>query len=185
MFPAFCCSKQYHLEHIFATLLVHTNRNAFSLYTLEEYWVRCIASLHLKRDNVHLSNMFTHISHLLQHSVKFCFLYPSSVYKFWQSCRDEMVSVILICISLISHKKEHLCICLWVISYFLFSEMLAPSLVQFFFALFGLSFSFWSLDIKPLLIMVFPEMLFPFLIGNNILFLKYNLHTTNSTNLRA
>lgn len=36
MFPAFCCSKQCHLEHIFATLLVHTNRNAFSLYTREE-----------------------------------------------------------------------------------------------------------------------------------------------------
>lgn len=148
-------------------------------------WVRCIASLHLKRDNVHLSNMFTHISHFPQHSVKFCFLYPFSVHKFCQSCRNEMVSVILICISLISHKKEYFCICLWAISYFLFSEMLALSLVQFFFSLFGLSFSFWSLDIKPLLIMVFPEILFPFLIGNNILFLKYNLHATNSTNLHA
>lgn len=51
--------------------------------------------------------------------------------------------------------------------------------------LFGLSFSFWSLNIKPLLIMVFPEILFPFLIGNNIFFLKYNLHTINSTNLHA
>lgn len=56
-------------------------------------WVRCIAWLHLKRDNAHLSNMFTHISHFPQHSVKFCFLYPSSIYEFCQPCRDEMVSI--------------------------------------------------------------------------------------------
>lgn len=142
MLPALCYYKQCHSEYISAALLVHTNRNACGLYTWEQ--LPCQKHYTASPENVisispRCSYTFHTSPSILSSSVFSTLLqYVSLANLVGMKC----YLLILICISLISNEKEHLCMCLWAISYFLFSEMLLLSLAQVFSVWF--SFSFWS-----------------------------------------
>ena len=156
MFPAFCYYKQCHSEHISAALLVHTNRNARGLYT----WEELLCQMHYTASPESIISISPTCSYTFHTSPS---ILSSSVFStllqyigFANLVGMKWYLLILICISLISNEKEHLCMCLWAISYFLFSEMLILSLAQFFSVWFVFLFLICcrSLDIKPLSVML-------------------------------
>lgn len=88
-----------------------------------------------RKDNVHFSNMLINISLFPQQAVEFCFLCSSSMGGLVNLAGMKWSLLILICTSLISTEKAHLCIWFGAISYFLFSESLVLPLAQFFLCL--------------------------------------------------
>lgn len=134
--------KQCHWGHSFAAPLRHTTRNASGLCSCEEW----LSQMHYAASPEKIMSIFPTCSYVFH---TFPSMLSSSVFSTFPQYMNSAslvgmkcyLLVIWICISLISNEKEHFCLCLWAISYFLFSERFVLSFALFFPVC--LSFSFW------------------------------------------